>query len=112
MSKALQLTGGSDVKETVKFVEMFDKFFDSFNVNSYNTGRLKRKIFKQPYRSATDFRLKVQCVPDYLHVISLSGRKCALFYLKHGHVFVCFLCVVVERGLPSILGRLGKECDG
>ena len=59
MSKALQLTGGSGVQETVKFVEHFDRFFDCLNVNSYNTGRHKRKIFKQPYRSATDFRLKV-----------------------------------------------------
>ncbi len=61
VSKALQLTGRTDVQETVKFVEMFDKFADCLNVNNYNTGRLKRKVFKQPYRSATDFRLKVQC---------------------------------------------------
>ncbi len=61
MSKALQLTGGSDVQETVKFVEMFENLFDCLNVNKYNTGRLKRKVFKQPYQSATDFRLKVQC---------------------------------------------------
>ena len=59
VSKALQLTGGSDVQETTKFVQMVDRFFDCMNVNSYDTGRLKRKIFKQPYRSATDFRLKV-----------------------------------------------------
>ena len=56
VSKALQLTGGSDVQETAKFVQMVDCFFDCMNVNSYDTGRL---IFKQPYRSATDFRLKV-----------------------------------------------------
>lgn len=62
MSKALQLTGGSKVEETVKFVEMIDKFFDCLNVNNYNTGRLKRKIFKQPYRSGTDFRLKVRAM--------------------------------------------------
>ena len=60
MSKALQLMGGSDTNETVKFVSMFDKFFDCLNVNSYNTGRLQQKVFKQPYRSATDFRLKVE----------------------------------------------------
>ena len=59
VSKALQLTGGSEVQETAKFVLMADRFFDCMNVNSYDTGRLKRKIFKQPYRSATDFRLKV-----------------------------------------------------
>ena len=59
VSKALQLTGGSEVQETAKFVLMADCFFDCLNVNSYDTGRLKRKVFKQPYRSATDFRLKV-----------------------------------------------------
>ena len=59
VSKALQLTGGSEVQETAKFVLMADCFFDCMNVNSYDTGRLKRKVFKQPYHSATDFWLKV-----------------------------------------------------
>jgi len=59
VAKALQLTGGMAVEETVKFITMFDKFFDAFNVNSYDTGRRQRKIFKQPYRSGLDFRLKV-----------------------------------------------------
>ena len=71
VSKALQLTGGTDVRETVKFVEMFDKFFDSLNVNSYNAGRLKRKVFKQPFRSATDFRLKVHVHCVYYITVSL-----------------------------------------
>ena len=59
MSKAIEMTGGPAAQETAKFVEMADKFFDCLNVNDYNTGRFKRKVFKQPYRSATDFRLKV-----------------------------------------------------
>ncbi len=89
MSKALQLTGGSDVKETAKFVEVFDHFFDCMNVNSYNTGRLKRKIFKQPYRSATDFWLKVceqrsRMIKNALTIITF------------------FLDVVVERGVSRL----------
>lgn len=60
VSKALLMTGGPEVKETAKFTEMIDRFFDCLNVNNYNTGRLKRKIFKQPYRSGTDFRMKVR----------------------------------------------------
>ena len=36
-----------------------DKFFDCVNVNSYTAGKYQQKVFKQPYRSATDFRLKV-----------------------------------------------------
>ncbi len=59
VAKALQLTADKDVAETVRFVKMFDKFFDCFNVSSYNTGRKQRKPFKQPYHSGTDFRLKV-----------------------------------------------------
>ena len=60
VSKALELTGGKKTQETAKFVMMVDKFFDCLNVNSYTTGRFKRKVFKQPYRSGTDFRLKVK----------------------------------------------------
>ena len=43
----------------MKFVANFDKFFDSLNVSSLSAGKLKRNAFKSPYRSATDFRLKV-----------------------------------------------------
>lgn len=56
----MKLTGGDKVTETVRFVEMFDKFFDCLNVNNFTTGRQKRKVFKVPYRSAHDFRLKVR----------------------------------------------------
>lgn len=59
VGNALQLTDDGSLEETVKFVKTFDRFFDCLNVNSYTTGRLKRKVFKQPYRSATDFRIKV-----------------------------------------------------
>ncbi len=62
VSKALEMTGGRKAQETAKFVGMVDKFFDCLNVNDYTTGRFQRKVFKQPYRSATDFRLKVKAV--------------------------------------------------
>ena len=55
----MKLTGGDEVTETVRFIEMFDKFFDCLNVNNFTTGHHKRKMFKLPYKSATDFRLKV-----------------------------------------------------
>ena len=38
VSKALYLMGRPDTNETVKFISMFDKFFECLNVNSYNTG--------------------------------------------------------------------------
>lgn len=69
VSKAIELTGGPDAQETARFVAIFDKFFDCLNVNDYNTGCRKRKVFKQPYQSGTDFRLEVsfyQFLPKWL----------------------------------------------
>ena len=59
MSKALYFSGNVDAFETTYFVEKRDKFFDTFNVLSFNQGKFKRKVFQQPYRSANDFRLMV-----------------------------------------------------
>ena len=58
----------SEVEETARFVSIFDKFFDSLNVNNNMTnGRNSRKFFKQPYRTAEDSHLKVcsvhSCIP-------------------------------------------------
>ena len=74
MAKALQLTGGDDVVETVRFISMMDKFFDCLNVNNFSTGIKKKKPFQQPYRSPNDFRLTV-CAPNYrvLIVFLFSG---------------------------------------
>ena len=73
------MTGGERAQETAKFVRMFDKFFDTLNVNSYNAGRLKRKVFKQPYRSATDFRLRVcrlcTLLDQYSYVFIVAERR-------------------------------------
>ena len=41
------------------FVEFFDKFFDSMNINNFSAGYKSRNPFKSPYRSGSDFRLKV-----------------------------------------------------
>eukprot|EP00731_Ephydatia_muelleri_P018851 Em0011g891a len=57
VAKAMELTGGPVVSETVKFITMMDKFFDCLNVDNYSSGYTQRKPFKQPYRSANDFRL-------------------------------------------------------
>ena len=47
------------MSETIRFVDMMDKLFDVFNVNSYDAGKKKRKPFQDPYRSADDDRVKV-----------------------------------------------------
>ena len=59
VSKALLLTGGDEVTETAHFISLIDKFFDCFNVSNFNAGKLKRKVFQDPYHSADDFRVKV-----------------------------------------------------
>lgn len=62
VSNALMLTGGEEVTETVKFVAIFDKFFDILNVSNFTNGTRKRKRFQHPYRGADDFRLDVRLV--------------------------------------------------
>lgn len=57
--KAFILTGGPELYETIRFVYVFDRFFDSLNVSNFTNGKYKRKVFQQPYRSANDFRLNV-----------------------------------------------------
>jgi len=47
------------VEETAKFAGTFDKFFDALNVSNYTEGVRRRKPFQLPYRSSSDFRLKV-----------------------------------------------------
>ncbi len=45
--------------ETARFVDIFDKFFDAVNVANFDSAKRERKPFKNPYRCALDFRLKV-----------------------------------------------------
>lgn len=61
VANALEITGGKEVEETVKFIRMMDKFFDTLNVTNLVSGKQKRKPFQSPYVSRNDFRLKV-CV--------------------------------------------------
>ena len=59
VGKAVMMTGGTEATETAKFVHMMDKFFDCMNVTSLEASKMRRKPFQQPYRSGSDFRLKV-----------------------------------------------------
>jgi len=60
VSKGLTLILGDVASETAIFTDMFDKFFDALNVSNFDTAKHQRKTFKNPYRSANDFRLKVR----------------------------------------------------
>lgn len=68
MSKALELFGEEEAKETAKFAEMFNKFFDCLNVASFTVGKRKRDCFKSPYRSGNDFRLRVSLANSVHHL--------------------------------------------
>ena len=59
MATAMEVTGGDEVAESVKFMRNMDKFFDCLNVSNCATGKKQKKAFKLPYKSASDFRLKV-----------------------------------------------------
>ena len=59
VSKALYFSGNDKAFETAYFIGKMDKFFDTLNVSSFAQGKLKRKVFQQPYRSSNDFRLTV-----------------------------------------------------
>ena len=72
VSKALQMTVGTRAKETARFADMFDKFFDCLNCSTLSAGKRTRNPFKSPYRSGTDWKLKVntwsKCVWIYMYV--------------------------------------------
>jgi len=45
VSKALESTHSAETKETAKFINMVDKFFDALNVTNLVSGKHKRKLF-------------------------------------------------------------------
>ena len=69
MSKAFLFYGEEETEETSQFVMMMDRFFDSLNVSNYSSAKHKRKVFQNPYRSSTDFRIKVKCKSTAMYSI-------------------------------------------
>ena len=59
MAKALNLVVGPKAKETSRFADMFDKFFDCMNCSTLSAGKRSRNPFKSPFRSGSDWKLKV-----------------------------------------------------
>ena len=57
--EALKLMKDPQFDKTIKFIQMFDKFFDCIIVSSLDAGKLTRNKFKALYHSSNDFRLKV-----------------------------------------------------
>ena len=81
---------------------MFDKFFDCFNVSSFNAGMRSRKAFKSPYRSASDFRLKVF---SFMFMQLLCSWY--LIYLVH-----TIVTTVAQGRVPPLSWRVEEKCPG
>ena len=98
VANALRLTGGEDAAATAEFVEYFDKFFDCVNVGDFTSGKRSRNSFKDPYRSGSDFRLKV----GHMHV------------QVHPYFTFEFLCMVVHKHdiTPHIMQWLSEDFLG
>lgn len=65
MANALKVHLGEEAEETVRFIEMMDRFFDALNVTNYTKCFTKLKYFQTPYRWAKDFRIEVQSTQMY-----------------------------------------------
>ena len=59
VAHALEYYGDDDTVETIKFIKMFDRFFDCFNVRCISECVQKRKPDLRPYRDPSDSRIKV-----------------------------------------------------
>ena len=112
-------TKKGDMECTANFVELVNRMFDCLNVGNYTDGKRSRNPFKQPYRSASDFRLKVgvHCTCIYtricLHVYTCTCILCACTCI---HVCIpsmrnnCYY-IVARNGIPQVLGAVG-DCSG
>lgn len=59
VSKALPLAVGQQASETAQFAAIFNKFFDTLNVNNFTNGTRYRNPSMHPYQHGEDERLKV-----------------------------------------------------
>ena len=106
ISKALQLTGGPEATETVRFISMFDKFFDCVNVANLTSGRFKRKVFQQPYRSGEDFRLKVLFTCNYSLYCTCTCACMCVIINNNNYVDQCGFCALSSVAGDRVFGIL------
>ena len=59
VANALRLTVGQKAEETARFAHVFDKCFDCLNCSTLSAGKRSRNHCKSPFRSGTDWKLKV-----------------------------------------------------
>ena len=102
MAQAL-LTGGDKATEMANFISLVDTFFDSVYVVSLLQGKHNRKVFQNPYRSGTDFRLKV-CVLR-IPLIHTHTHAHLLFQISVFRHFKYLMFTVPQRGIFEIPER-------
>ena len=81
----MEYYGDSQMRETIQFVSIFDRFFDCLNTRHPREGFFKRKPDLNPYSSPTDARLKVQyydtncthIINNHQLYIPVAGGRCA-----------------------------------
>ena len=76
LANAIELVGDPATSETVRFIRMFDRWFDCMNVSSLSGGRRELKKDLYPYRTPKDTRFDVS-----MHVIVLG-------YDNNVHMFI------------------------
>lgn len=86
----MEKTGGAEAKETARFVDFFDKFYDCLNVSNFTNGTRYNKKFQHPYRHGEDPRLKVCTAHADVNLVST-------------------LYIVVVASLSEVFGRLGRQ---
>ena len=90
-SNALRIVIGSEAEGTAELFSMVDKFFDCLNVHNLTEAKVKIKPFRSPYRSGSDWRLKVSfLIADSLKQFALS---------------------VAQRIILGILVKVEEECN-
>jgi len=57
--KGIRKLLGEEAENTIKFIDMFDKFFDCVNVCNFVSCQHSKNPFKSPYQSKSDFQLQV-----------------------------------------------------
>ena len=101
---------------------MFDKFFDCLNCSSLSAGKRSRNPFKSPYRSGTDWKLKVAtlmllcvCVCVCVCVCILCVLHQCNFHVRDNVNKMCTFaitistCVVANWGVSTIPGWVGRQ---
>ena len=111
VANALRLTVGQKAEETARFAHMFDKFFDCLNCSTLSAGKRSRNPFKSPFRSGTDWKLKVllsihmysNCCTDVHVQCDDHSNRVPTYCFTRTYKYVSFLYMYIKYGIILIL---------